>query len=213
MATTIQRGSAEFKYAFDKAEALEEWFQANAETPCLSFVGRSNVGKSSLINTLFGKKTARVSKTPGRTRLINIFSFKTSQQGQDFFLFDLPGYGHAEVSKEMLANWNTLMSRFFSLCTPKQLIVNVQDARHPVQAADKEFYHFLKNYNLTTTLVFNKMDKLKKQSDKANLKNLKPNIFKEYGWVKDIHFVSAENGFGIEQLEQSLLNFLMNASL
>lgn len=206
----IQRGSAAFKYGFAKPDQLEKWMLANPEIIGVSFVGRSNVGKSSLINTLFGNKTARVSKTPGRTRQVNIFEFILNEQEQPFYLFDLPGYGHAEVSKEMAKTWDELMGVFFELATDKYLMVNVQDARHPNQKADKEFHNFLAAYPLSTSLVFNKMDKLKKQKDRAALKKLKPQIFKEYKWVKDIHFVSAENGDGIEALETSMASFLLN---
>lgn len=97
---------------------FETWLSEHRDIIGVSFVGRSNVGKSSMINALFGSKTARVSKTPGRTREINIFEFELNLNGkkstlQPFYLIDLPGYGHAEVSKEMSKNWNELMGIFF----------------------------------------------------------------------------------------------------
>ena len=114
MSYKIAKGSATFRYGFSKPEQLISWLQENPDAIGLSFIGRSNVGKSSLINSLFGKSTARISKTPGRTREVNIFTFSLSNEGKTdenippLFLFDLPGYGYAEVSKEVHKNWAIL---------------------------------------------------------------------------------------------------------
>ena len=80
--------------------------------------------------------------------------------------FDLPGYGHAQVSKEM-SQWDILMNEFFTHCPGSVQMVNIQDARHPNQEADQRFQQYLKPFDFTTTLVFNKMDKLKKQKERA----------------------------------------------
>ena len=205
----IARGSAVFKYGFSSPAQLHDWMQERADIPGVGLVGRSNVGKSSLINALFGKNTARVSKTPGRTRQINTFEFKFSDDTGPFYLFDLPGYGHAEVSKQMTKNWEMLMSVFFDLAGEKTLMLNVQDARHPNQKADIQFHDFLSPFDFTTTLVFNKLDKLKKQKDRNQLKKQVPGLLEEYHWVKDIHYISAESGQGIDALESSLISFLL----
>jgi GTP-binding protein len=210
----IDRGKTTFRMGIDKTEQLEQWLIDNPMAIGVALVGRSNVGKSSLINTLFGKSTARVSKTPGRTRQINIFSFQLEKDEESlFYLFDLPGYGHAEVSKEMAKNWNKLMSSFFRYISPNVLLLNIQDARHPHQKVDQEFHDFLKNYDKETYLIFNKLDKLKNQKEKAQLEKLKPIIFKEYKWVNQIYFVSAEKKTGIEALEDSVINFMLRGNL
>ena len=95
------------------------------DTPEYAFIGRSNVGKSSLINSFFGSKTAKTSKTPGRTRQINVFEISLAgmEEGKPntFYLFDLPGYGHAAVSKAMSANWEKLMANFFAVEPARRL--------------------------------------------------------------------------------------------
>jgi GTP-binding protein len=212
----IQKGKTEFLMGIDKVEQLRDWLAMNPTINGIAFIGRSNVGKSSMINALFGKSTARVSKTPGRTRQVNIFSFivedRQAKTTETFYLFDVPGYGHAEVSKEMAKNWDHLLGTFFELCSKKVALLNIQDARHPLMEADLEFYDFMKGYEQETYLVFNKLDKLKTQSEKARLKNLKPTIQQKYKWVKEIHYVSAEKGDGLNQVEAAIINFVKTES-
>jgi len=213
----ILKGSAEFLMGISNHNQLLQWLGENDHHIGIAFTGRSNVGKSSLINSIFGKSTARTSKTPGRTREVNIFQFYLSNEGKKdttmppLYLFDLPGYGHAAISKEMSNNWDLLMQSFFNNITKQVKIVNIQDARHPDQSADKQFFSFLKRYHLETTLVFNKMDKIKTQKDKASLKKIKPHLFDEYKTVKYIHFVSAESKEGIKELHDSILGGLLTA--
>lgn len=193
---------------------FEEWLTANPDIIGISFVGRSNVGKSSIINSLFGSKTARVSKTPGRTREINIFEFELSLNGKKsdlppFILIDLPGYGFAEVSKEMQKNWDELMGAFFAHLSDGMMLVNIQDARHPNQDADKSFHKFLKNYTRNAILLFNKMDKLKTQKERAVLDKLKPALSKEYKWIRQMYFASAESKKGLPQVEEAIVAHLL----
>lgn len=211
----ILKGSAHFQLGLDKAEQVENLFNKNPNMIGIAFVGRSNVGKSSLINSLFGRKTARTSKTPGRTREINVFSFQLANNGKvddsipPFFLFDLPGYGHAEVSKSMIRNWQLLMETYFRFLPSSVGLINIQDARHPNQKVDQQFQEFLKNSPHFTMVAFNKIDKFKKQKEKAGLQKTKKVIFEMYNWVKQIHFVSAENGEGLNQLEQAIISFCL----
>ncbi len=208
----IQKGSTQFLMGIDKVDQLQTWLNEHAFMSGVAFVGRSNVGKSSLINSLFGKNTARVSKTPGRTRQINIFGFtvedRTTKEEKEYYLFDVPGYGHADVSKEMAANWGQLLDVFFQMCSEKILLLNIQDARHPLQDSDNAFHEYIKSFDLETYLMFNKIDKLKIQSEKSRLKAIQPEIYKSFKWVKQIHFISAEKGDGLPVVEQSIINFL-----
>ncbi len=212
----IQKGKTEFLMGLDSVEQLKTWLNEHPFINGIAFIGRSNVGKSSLINSLFGKATARVSKTPGRTRQVNIFSFTVEDREtklvESFYLFDVPGYGHAEVSKAMAQNWQNLLDTFFQLCSEKILLLNIQDARHPLQDSDVVFHEYIKGFDLETYLLFNKMDKLKTQSEKAKLQALKPAIYKEFKWVKQIHFTSAEKGDGLPAVEQAIITFVKRHS-
>jgi GTP-binding protein len=212
----ILKGKTEFLMGIDKVEQLQTWLNEHPFINGVAFVGRSNVGKSSLINSLFGKNTARVSKTPGRTRQVNIFSFivenKETKSLETFYLFDVPGYGHAEVSKEMAQNWQYLLDTFFQLCSHKILLLNIQDARHPLEDSDVLFHKYIKSFNLETYLLFNKIDKLKNQSERARLKNHMPDIYAKFKWVKQIHLTSAEKGDGIPAVELAIINFVKRNS-
>lgn len=200
----------------DTVEQLQQWLNEHSFANGIAFIGRSNVGKSSMINAIFGKSTARVSKTPGRTRQVNIFDFivenRETKSLEHFYLFDVPGYGHAEVSKEMAANWQNLLDTFFQLCSDKILLLNLQDARHPLQDSDMQFHDYIRSFDLETYVVFNKLDKLKTQSERARLKALMPDIYKKFKWVKQIHFVSAEKGDGLPAVEQAIITFVKRNS-
>lgn len=211
---TFKKGSAKFIMGAQNAAQISKWIAENPEAIGFAMVGRSNVGKSSLINTFFGAKTAKTSKTPGRTREINIFKLELEnlppEQKNCFYLYDLPGYGFANVSKEMIKNWHSLMDTFFTETNQFTLLLNIQDGRHPNQDSDQQFQGYIKPLELETYLVFNKLDKLKKQKERAALQKLKPLIYQEYKWVKQIFFVSAEKRTGCEQLQDNLVNFLLD---
>ena len=210
----ISKSSTKFIYGISNFKQIKD-LHLNENTISIGFIGRSNVGKSSSINALFGRNTARISKTPGKTKEINIFSFSLEENGKIikdfplFYLFDLPGYGHAKVSKGMKKEWGKLMDAFLGTTSKKTLILGLQDARHPFQNSDLVFYEYLKSFNLDTFMVFNKVDKLKNQKEKSKLEKLKPQIFKEAAWVKQIHFISAEKGTGLPPLESGIINFFL----
>jgi GTP-binding protein len=124
--------------------------------PEVAFAGRSNVGKSSLINRLVNrKKLARVSNTPGRTREINFF-----RVNDDFVLVDLPGYGYARISKETRATWRPLIEGYLRGSPHLRGIVQLLDARHDPTRDDLQMLEFLAHLEVPTIIVATKTDKL-----------------------------------------------------
>jgi GTP-binding protein len=205
----IKRKSAKFQRAVETPEDLEIWFAENPTAIGVAMVGRSNVGKSTLINSLFGNKTAKTSKTPGRTQAVNIFKFTLEGEDEkEYYLYDLPGYGFASVSKAMLRNWGELMTTFFTKMSSTTVLFNLQDARNPNQKSDESFYQYLNMDHLEVYLVFNKMDKLKKQKERAALNKLKPMLFEKFKKVKQIFFISAFKKDGTLPLEAALVSYL-----
>lgn len=134
-------------------------FSTGYDCPEICVVGRSNVGKSSFINMLAGnKKTAKVSSTPGRTRLINLFSFNDG----DFMLVDLPGYGYAQASKAEQAKWSGFIEDY--LCESNKLvhIFSLIDIRHEPTKKDIQMIDYMYKSGLAFTLIATKADKLSK---------------------------------------------------
>jgi len=161
------------------------------DKPIIAVAGKSNVGKSSLINMLANqKKLARTSVTPGRTRLINYFDFG------DFILADLPGYGFAKVSKEEKKKWGDLLESFLS--TQKiNLLLSLVDIRHEPTADDKMMINYLYHYAVPFALVATKADKLAKTKIKPRVKEIATSL--KVGFA-DLTATSAENGYGKDDL-------------
>ena len=124
--------------------------------PEVAFAGRSNVGKSSLINTLLRRsKAARVSNTPGRTREINFFKIN-----DQFILVDLPGYGYARISKDRKAEWKPMIESYLSSSPNLKGIVQLLDVRHDPTKEDLQMFDFLAQVGVPTMVVMTKTDKL-----------------------------------------------------
>ena len=132
-------------------------WRPDATLPEIAFAGRSNVGKSSLINTLLRrKKVARVSNTPGRTREINFFSVNDA-----FVLADLPGYGYARISKEQKAAWRPLIEGYLRGSPALKGVVQLLDARHAPTDDDLRMLEFLAEVGTPTIVIATKVDKLR----------------------------------------------------
>jgi GTP-binding protein len=133
--------------------------------PQIAFAGRSNVGKSSLINRLLGRTrtpVARVSVTPGRTQQINFYRVRARGEagGAEFFLVDLPGYGYARVPRAIRDTWRALIETYLLRSQELRGVVQLIDARHGATAEDRRMLEFLAALAVPTVIVFTKIDKL-----------------------------------------------------
>ena len=212
MGHTLSGKGIHFMAGFADAEQLSDWFAKNPRISGFCFIGRSNVGKSTLINTLFNHRITRTSNAPGRTRQINLFQMEectTSWNRFPVYLFDLPGHGYAKVPRSLLQNWNRLMDRFFNLIPNSLAVVEIQDARRLNQKSDEEFFNYFQNYNNKIFLLFNKIDKLKNQKEKQLFKKQKATLL-EKRTITDAFCISAKKRQGIKELESSLISFLLN---
>ena len=164
--------------------------------PQVAFAGRSNVGKSSVINRLLGRKNfARVGAAPGKTIHINYFKIDRT-----FYLVDLPGYGYAKVSKGERDRWGKLMEDYFADPELMTLGVMIVDARHKPTADDCTMAQWYKDAGCPFVVVANKLDKLKKSEIHPNLQRIRETLELDDS-VKLIPF-SAEKGEGKQELLQ-----------
>ena len=131
----------------------------------IAFAGRSNVGKSSLLNLITGRKAlARVSGSPGKTRTINFYNING-----DFRIVDLPGYGYAKVSKSVTENWGDMMEQYFSARHGLVKTVQLVDIRHEPSKQDIQMYEYLKHYGLDGLVVATKADKISRNQMSKNI--------------------------------------------
>ena len=160
------------------------------------FAGRSNVGKSSLINALTGRKTlARASNTPGRTQEINYFAL-----GEERYLVDLPGYGYAEAPVAVVAKWQALLKQFLAGRQTLRRAFVLIDARHGIKAVDDEILTLLDRSAVTFQAVLTKVDKINMVEREAVIEQVKSALGKHPAAYPEIIVTSSEKGEGIETL-------------
>lgn len=135
------------------------------DMPEVAFAGRSNVGKSSLINLLLNRKNlARVSGSPGKTRTINFYEINDS-----FRIVDLPGYGYAKVAKNVTDNWGAMMETYLSGREGLRKVIQLVDIRHEPTAQDVQMYEWLRYYGLSGVVAATKADKVSRNAMAKNL--------------------------------------------
>jgi GTP-binding protein len=160
------------------------------------FAGRSNVGKSSLINALTGRKTlARASNTPGRTQEINYFAL-----GDDRYMVDLPGYGYAEAPVAIVAKWQALLKSYLAGRQTLRRAFVLIDMRHGVKAVDAEILALLDRSAVTFQVVLTKADKINRTEREATLAQVRGALTKHPAAYPELVVTSSEKGEGIETL-------------
>ena len=167
-----------------------------SKTPEYALIGRSNVGKSSLINSLLNnKKIAKTSSTPGKTILINHFKINES-----FYLVDLPGYGYATLSKKIKEDIRRIHKSYFK--SRKQLLYTflLIDIRHDLQKIDIEFMEFLNNNFCPFVIIFTKSDKLKSDKINSKIDNLKKQLYNYWDDLPELYVTSSKNNSGISKI-------------
>jgi len=149
--------------------ALKQEDYPRDHRPELAFVGRSNVGKSTLLNALLGRQgLAKTSSTPGKTQTINFFDVNGK-----VYLVDLPGYGYARVPKALKAQWNRVMVEYLRDREPLRMVAALVDARHEPTAQDHEMLSILEEAEVPTLVVATKIDKVKRSQRRKNLERVR----------------------------------------
>ena len=169
----------------------------------VAFVGRSNVGKSSIINALTNRrKLAKVSQTPGKTRLINFFLINDG-----FYLVDLPGYGYAKVSKSEKASWGKTIETYLTGREELKKVILLVDSRHKPTADDIMMYEWIKHFNYECVVVATKSDKLSNNELVKSRKLIRETL--KLGENEQLHFFSSLNKKGKDELIDTLFSDLV----
>lgn len=188
---------AEFKAAYGTFSQLPQ-----SDLPEIAFAGRSNVGKSSLLNKLFQRKSlARVSSVPGKTITINFY------EAENVNFVDLPGYGYAKVAKTEKQRWAEMMEGYFNSERNIKLVVQLVDMRHPPTKDDIMMMEFLQANGYEFIVVMTKADKLKKKSEyNSRIENSK----KEMSFVPEERIIpfSSETGAGLDTLKKYIEEYI-----
>ena len=173
--------------------------------PEIAFVGRSNVGKSSIINALTNRrKLAKVSQTPGKTRLINFFIINNDQ----LYLVDLPGYGYAKVSKTEKASWGNTIETYLNVRNELKRVVLLVDSRHKPTADDIQMHEWIKFYGYDEVIIATKSDKLSNNELRKNEKVIRDTL--KLTKEDKLYFFSSVNKKGKDELIDTLFSPILN---
>jgi GTP-binding protein len=163
--------------------------------PEIAFLGRSNVGKSSLLNALVGEKAAKVSQTPGRTRAINFFALLDPSQRQKLLFADLPGYGYAKISRSISAGWPAFIDPYLSQRETLGLCICLVDSNIPAQPGDRMLIDYLRSMGRNFAVVATKVDRLSGNERTRNMTALKKGLELDV-----ILAISAKTSYGVNEL-------------
>ena len=177
--------------------------------PEIAFAGRSNVGKSSLLNALTNRKTlARTSNTPGRTQQLNFFDLGEPPLDIRLRLVDMPGYGYAKVSQSKVDEWTTLMEAFLRGRATLARVYVLIDGRHGLKPVDAEMLDALDSAAITYQIVLTKRDEVKAAAVQATIDATKAGLSKRAAAHPEVQFVSSHTGFGMPELRASVAQLL-----
>jgi GTP-binding protein len=181
--------------------AMDAYQFPSSTTPEIAFLGRSNVGKSSLLKALVGEKAAKVSSTPGRTRAINFFALaEEGSAGRHKIVFaDLPGYGYAKISKSISAEWPKFIDPYLGEREQLKLCICLIDANIPAQQSDRQLIDWLRHMGRAFAVVGTKVDKQSGNERTTNLARLKRDLE-----IDDLMFLSSKTGYGLKDLWQRI---------
>ncbi len=176
----------------------------NSDLPEFAFIGRSNVGKSSLINALVNQKSlARVSVTPGRTQQVNFFDL-----GGKFMLIDLPGYGFAKAPKNLVKAWERMSLGYLKNRKNLKLLFLLIDSRHGFKKSDLEFMAQLNNFGINYQIVLTKVDKSNNELIKSIINFITINVSLNPAMLQDVIITSSKNKKGLNFLRASIYDRL-----
>ncbi|HJU18936.1 MAG TPA: ribosome biogenesis GTP-binding protein YihA/YsxC [Stellaceae bacterium] len=176
--------------------------------PEIAFAGRSNVGKSSLINALCGRRMlARTSNTPGRTRTLNFFALSDR-----LVLVDLPGYGYAAAAKSAVAQWNRLLRHYLERRAALRRICLLIDARHGIKETDRPLFSLLDSCGAPYQIVLTKLDKLRDAEIDEVARRVTAELARHPAAHPEIHLTSAHDGQGLPALRAALGSFAETAA-
>ena len=175
----------------------------------IAFAGRSNVGKSSLLNGLTNRKTlARTSNTPGRTQQLNFFALGEHKDDPRLRLVDMPGYGYAAVSKTKVADWTKLMEGYLRGRPTLARVYLLVDGRHGVKAVDFEMMDTLDRAAMSYQIVLTKRDEVKLSAQAGTVDAMKAALAKRAAAHPDVLFVSSFTGEGIAELRGAVAQLM-----
>ena len=166
------------------------------DRPEYAFIGRSNVGKSSLINMLLGRKDlAHTSKKPGKTQLLNYYLINES-----WYIVDLPGYGYAKISKAKRKEWSRMIQGYLQKRQTLMCAFILLDSNIPAQKIDLEFINWMGEMRIPFVIVYTKMDRLKNTEKEARIEAIQTELLKDWNELPQQFYTSSNKGLGRSEI-------------